>query len=131
MAVKAAGFLPGVVVGGWIVFVTSRFVFPSEELKAELATGAPDDVNAVVFRLSACAIWSEFSHQYWPRPASSWTSPRWRDGFTWPPNIHPSSLLLISLNVHWRACTFTWSRATRGWPRSWNVSLWPTAEMSS
>src|SRR5216117_604070 len=44
MAVKAAGFLPGVVVGGWIVFMTSRFVFTSEELKAELATGAPEAV---------------------------------------------------------------------------------------
>src|SRR6266403_4063319 len=86
MAVKAAGFLAGVVVGGWIVFVTSRFVFTSEELKAELATGAPEAVNAVVFRLSACAIWSGFSHQYWPRPASSWRSPKWSEGFTCPPN---------------------------------------------
>src|SRR5438132_1501858 len=131
MAVKAAGFLPGVVVGGWTVFATSRFVFTSEELKAELATGAPETVNAVVFPLSACAIWSGFSHQNWPRPASSWRSPKWSEGFTCPPNIHPSSLLLISLNVHSRACSFTWSRAPSGWPRSWNVWLRPSAEMSS
>src|SRR5207248_11334850 len=93
-------------VGGWIVFMTSRFVFTSEELKAELATGAPEAVNAVVFRLSACAIWSGLSHQYWPKPASSWRSPKWSEGFTCPPNIHPSSLLLISLKVHSSACTF-------------------------
>src|SRR5205809_3963731 len=107
MAVKAAGFFPGVVVGGWIVFVISRFVFTSEELKFELATGAPEAVNAVVFLLSACAIRSGFSHQYWARPASSWTPPKWKDGFTCPPNIHPSSLLLISANVHSRPCSFT------------------------
>src|SRR4029077_16733396 len=107
MAVKAAGFLPGVVVGGWIVFVTSRFVLKRAELKAEFATGAPDAVKAVVFLLRACAIWSGLSHQYWPRPASTWTPPKWSKGFTCPPNIHPSSLLLISLNVHSSACTFT------------------------
>src|SRR2546422_11721889 len=109
MAVKAAGFLPGVVVGGRIVFATSRFVFTSEELKAELATGAPEAVNAVVFRLSACAIWSGFSHQYWPRPASSWRSPKWSEGFTCPPNIHPSSLLRSEERRVGKECRSRWS----------------------
>src|SRR2546426_11631682 len=95
MAVNAAGFLPGVVVGGWIVFVTSRFVFTSEELKLPLATGAPEAVNAVVFLLSACAIRSGLSHQYWARPASTWTLPKWSDGFTCPPSVHPSCLFSI------------------------------------
>src|SRR5213076_779068 len=123
MAVKAAGFLPGVVVGGWIVFMTSRFVFASEELKFELATGAPEAVDAVVFLLSACAIRSGLSHQYCARPASTWTLPKCRDGFTCPPIVHPSSLLAISANVHWKACSFTWSRTPCGWARSWNVSF--------
>ena len=38
--------------------VTSRFELAPAivELKLPFATGAPDAVNAVVFRLSACAI---------------------------------------------------------------------------
>src|SRR5881396_1620937 len=102
MASKDAGFLPPVGVGGWIVFVTSRFVFTSELLKPELAIGFPLESKAVEFLLRACAIRSELSHQYWARPASIWTPPKCRDGFTCPPNIHPSSLLAISANVHWR-----------------------------
>src|SRR5213078_17655 len=123
MAVKGAGVLPGTVVGGWMCFVTSRFVLTRVELKFGLATGAPEAVKAVVFLLSDCAIRSGLSHQYCARPASTWTLPKCKDGFTCPPSVHPSWLLLTSSNVHWKACSFTWSRTPCGWLRSWNVSF--------
>ena len=79
----------------------------SVELKFEFATGAPDAVKAVVFRLVAWAIWSGLSHPYWPMPASICSGPMCMDGFTWPPNMHPSCLLLIWLKVHCSAKSFT------------------------
>ena len=63
VAVNAAGFLPPAGVGGWMVLVSSRFVLVRELLKPEFATGVPAAVNAVVLRLSAWAIRSEFNHQ--------------------------------------------------------------------
>src|SRR5712691_8227720 len=114
MAENEAGFLPPAGVGGWIVFVTRRFVFASALLKLELATGAPAAVKAVVFLLSDWAIRSGLRNQNWPKPASSCAAPKWSVGFTWPPNSQPSSLLLTSKKVVWSACTFTWSRLPSG-----------------
>src|SRR5438552_3524353 len=114
MASKDAGFLPPVGVGGWIVFVTSRFVFTSELLKPELAIGFPLESKAVEFLLRACAIRSELSHQSWARPASIWTPPKCRGGFTRPPNIHPSSVLALCATVHGRPFSVRWSRVRRG-----------------
>ena len=71
IAVKAAGCLPPCGVGGWIGFVTRRFEFVRTLLKFWLATGASAVVKSIVFRLRAWAIWSGFSHQYCPTPASS------------------------------------------------------------
>src|SRR5438093_7175714 len=107
MASKEAGFFPPFGVGGWMVLVTSRFVFASELLKPEFAIGLPLESKPVVFRLSDCAIRSGLSHQYCPSPPSSWRLPRWSEGFTCLPNIQPSSLLATSEQVAWSACTFT------------------------
>ena len=107
MAENAAGCFFPFCVGGWMCCTTIWLVLTSVELKFEFATGAPDAVKSVVFRLVAWAIWSGLSHQYWPMPASSWTGPTCMVGFTWPPNIHPSGLLLIWLKVHCSAKSFT------------------------
>ena len=109
MEVKDAGALPPFGVGGWMVFTSSRFVFDPAivELKFELATGAPEAVNEVVFLLCACAIWSELSHQNCASPASTCTLPKCIAGLICPPNIQPSSLFEISLKVHWRPWIFT------------------------
>src|SRR5882762_4443775 len=60
-----------------------------------------------VFVLSACAIRSGLSHQYWPMPASTCRFPTWPLGFTCPPNIQPSCAFETSLYVHSSAWTFT------------------------
>ena len=46
-----------------MVWVSRRFVLVRELLKLEFGTGKPAAVNAVVLRLSAWAIRSEFNHQ--------------------------------------------------------------------
>ena len=66
-------------------------------------------LRSTLFVLRLCAIWSALNHQNCPMPASSCAGPRWSDGFTCPPNIQPSSLLLTSLKVHCSACSLIWS----------------------